>query len=83
MLDSNEYIFGLSGTKASCVQLIDQLDTLHVFVPLIVVREVERNLERQSLLPFGHNYPYKFCLSLFSDNIYTSCRCHTSRGRYV
>jgi hypothetical protein len=46
MLDSNEYIFGLSGTKASCVQLIDQLDTLHVFVPLIVVREVERNLEQ-------------------------------------
>ncbi len=45
MLDSNEYIFGLSGTKASCVQLIDQLDTLHVFVPLMVVREVERNLE--------------------------------------
>jgi hypothetical protein len=45
MLDSNEYIFGLSGTKASCVQLIDQLDTLRVFVPLMVVREVERNLD--------------------------------------
>jgi hypothetical protein len=45
MLDSNEYIFGLRGTKASCVQLIDHLDTLRVFVPLMVVREVERNLE--------------------------------------
>ena len=45
MLDSNEYIFCLSGTKASCVQLIDQLDTLRVFVPLMVVREVERNLD--------------------------------------
>jgi hypothetical protein len=45
MLDSNEYIFGLSGTKGSCVQLIDQLDTLRVLVPLRVVREVERNLD--------------------------------------
>jgi hypothetical protein len=45
MLDSNEYIFGLSGTKASCAQLIDHLDALRVFVPLMVVREVERNLE--------------------------------------
>ena len=46
ILDSNEYIFGLSGQKASCEQLLDQLDQLRVFVPLMVVREVERNLER-------------------------------------
>jgi hypothetical protein len=45
ILDSNEYIFGLSGTKVSRVKLIDQLNLLRVFVPLRVVREVERNLE--------------------------------------
>ena len=45
ILDSNEYIFGLSKNKTSCVQLLDRLDNLRVFVPLMVVREVERNLE--------------------------------------
>lgn len=45
ILDSNEYIFGLSGSKESCTQLIDRLETLRIFVPLLVLREVERNLE--------------------------------------
>lgn len=45
MLDSNEYVFGVSGDKASCARLIDRLDTLRVFVPLMVVREAQRNLE--------------------------------------
>ncbi len=45
ILDSNEYIFGLSGSKADCAQLIDRLNTLHILIPLMVVREVERNLE--------------------------------------
>lgn len=45
ILDSNEYIFGLSGRKASSAQLIDRVHTLRVLVPLLVLREVERNLE--------------------------------------
>ena len=46
ILDSNEYIFGLSGTKLSCQQLIDSLDKLNIFIPLMVLREVERNLRQ-------------------------------------
>jgi hypothetical protein len=46
ILDSNEFVFGIPGTKASCAQLMDRLDDLNVFVPLMVVQEVHRNLER-------------------------------------
>jgi hypothetical protein len=31
VLDSNEYIFGLSETKASCVQLLNRLDKLRIY----------------------------------------------------
>ena len=46
ILDSNQYIFGLSGAKPSCQQLINSLDNFNIFIPLMVLREVERNLRQ-------------------------------------
>jgi predicted nucleic acid-binding protein len=54
MLDSNEYILGISGDKKSCVQLIDRLDHLRVLIPVMVVREVQRNLENM----YGLGYAF-------------------------
>jgi len=47
VLDSNEYILGLSGDDEACKKLIGQLDKMTVFIPLMVVKEVVRNLERE------------------------------------
>ncbi len=64
ILDSNEYIFGISGDKASCARLMDRLDTLRVFVPAMVLQEVRRNLD--ALYGLGVVF---FRLIAFQDNI--------------
>lgn len=46
MLDSNEFIFGIPATKASCAQLMDRLETLRVYIPPMVVREVRTNFQQ-------------------------------------
>jgi hypothetical protein len=45
VLDTNEFIFGLTETKQSCVDLLNHLDDLTVIVPAMVVREARTNLE--------------------------------------
>jgi hypothetical protein len=47
VLDSNEFIFGILATKASCARLMEQLGTLRVYVPSMVVREVRDTFQRE------------------------------------
>ena len=47
VLDSNEYILGISGDKKSCSELILLADKLNIYLPSIIEREVYRNLENQ------------------------------------
>ena len=47
ILDSNEYIFGIPGDKASCARLMERLNELCVYVPAMVVKEVRDNLQRE------------------------------------
>jgi hypothetical protein len=47
VLDSNEFIFGIPATKASCAQLMDRLGTLRVYIPPMVIREVRTNLQKE------------------------------------
>lgn len=45
MLDTNEFIFGLTETKQSCVDLLDNFDSLTAIIPAMILREVRTNLE--------------------------------------
>jgi predicted nucleic acid-binding protein len=47
ILDSNEYIFGIPGDKASCAHLMERLGELCVYVPAMVMKEVRDNLQRE------------------------------------
>ncbi len=47
ILDTNEYIFGLTGTKQSSAELLDRVGDLTVVIPAMVVREVRVNLEHR------------------------------------
>jgi len=44
ILDSNEYIFGLTEQNSQSAKLIDQLGKHKIIVPRTVVQEVERNI---------------------------------------
>ncbi len=51
ILDSNEYIFGTTSTKDSCVALLNYLPHLTIFVPAMVIHEVQQNLKYHFGLP--------------------------------
>ncbi len=64
ILDTNEFIFGLTGTKQSSVELLDHIGDLTIVIPAMVVREVRANLEHRyqlgkaffRLLASGENF---------------------------
>jgi hypothetical protein len=47
ILDTNEFIFGLTGTKQSSVDLLDHLGALTIVIPAMVVREARANLQHR------------------------------------
>lgn len=44
ILDTNEYIYGLTGRKKSCVDLISKLSSFKVKIPRIILDELHKNL---------------------------------------
>jgi hypothetical protein len=44
-IDSNQFIFGLTGADPDAVRLLDVLNEFYVAVPRLVVQEVIRNLD--------------------------------------
>ena len=44
ILDTNEYIYGLGGTKKECEDLINRLPNFNVKVPRIILNELYNNL---------------------------------------
>jgi len=45
VVDTNEFIFGLTGTKQSCVTLLDNFGELTVIIPAMVLREIRLHLD--------------------------------------
>lgn len=48
-IDSNQFIFGISGVDAAAEQLMLRLPRLHVVIPRLVMREVTRNLSTMNV----------------------------------
>ncbi|MCE7979744.1 MAG: hypothetical protein DYG89_01015 [Caldilinea sp. CFX5] len=51
-IDSNQFIFGISGTDAACERLLFLLPRLEVVLPRIVITEVTRNLSPAEVKTF-------------------------------
>jgi predicted nucleic acid-binding protein len=51
-IDSNQFIFGISGTNPASEKLLMLLPQLEVVIPRLVLREVTRNLSRAQIKSF-------------------------------
>lgn len=49
ILDTNEYIFGLTEKDRNCKRLLDQLSNFQVFIPRIILKELHNNLSGEQL----------------------------------
>ena len=49
ILDTNEYIYGLTGIKKPCADLIGKLSTFKVKLPRIILDELHKNLSEDLL----------------------------------
>ena len=51
-IDSNQFIFGLSGTDAASEKVLKHLPRLEVVIPRLIVKEVTRNLNQGQVKAF-------------------------------
>lgn len=51
-IDSNQFIFGISGLDSAAERLMLRLPRLHVVIPRIVMKEVSRNLNDANIRSF-------------------------------
>lgn len=51
-IDSNQFIFGISGTNPSSEELLTLLPQLEIVLPRLVLHEVSRNLSRTQIKSF-------------------------------
>lgn len=49
ILDTNEFIYGLTDTKKACITLLTKLPDFNVKIPRIILNELHNNLPRELL----------------------------------
>jgi predicted nucleic acid-binding protein len=51
-MDSNQFIFGLSGSDVACETLLKLLPRMEVVIPRLIIKEVTRNLNQSQIKAF-------------------------------